>query len=222
MTSCFADILNNHGADAFCVHRPYLLAIKIEIMKMFFYEKWVSIKVSFKFFTNCFLLFLLIFFKYRVRFKAHFNKLLAAILKNHSRHFITSGKWSGHLGFCKLISKKNSCTKNMHWNNSIKNLPCMGYLNPAPCILQENLCSAFWQQESLAARSLDLLMSRPAKSPGRSCPTPSNRDEMNCEREISLSLCPSSEGSSFWKTPVLNGGGQIFSELYRVPVLWSN
>ena len=48
-----------------------------------------------------------------------------------------------------------------------------------PCILQENLCSAFWQQESPAVRSLDLLMSRPAKSPGRSCPTPSNRDEMN-------------------------------------------
>ena len=49
----------------------------------------------------------------------------------------------------------------------------------APCILQENLCSTFWQQESPAARSLGLLMSRPAKSPGRSCPTPSNRDKMN-------------------------------------------
>ena len=48
-----------------------------------------------------------------------------------------------------------------------------------PCILQEKLCSTFWQQESLAARSLGLLMSRTAKSPGRSCPTPSNRDEMN-------------------------------------------
>ena len=43
------------------------------------------------------------------------------------------------------------------------------------CILQENLCGTFWQQESPAARSLGLLMSRPAKSPGRSCPTPSNR-----------------------------------------------
>ena len=41
-----------------------------------------------------------------------------------------------------------------------------------PCILQENLCSTFWQQESPAARSLDLLMSRPAKSPERSCPIP--------------------------------------------------
>ena len=86
----------------------------------------------------------------------------------------------------------------------------------APCILQENPCSAFWQQESSAARSLDLVMSRPAKSPGRSCPTPLNRDEMNWGREISLSLCPSGAGSSFWKTPVLNGGGQIFSELFRV------
>ena len=67
-----------------------------------------------------------------------------------------------------------------------------------PCILQENLCSTFWQQESPAARSLGLLMSRPAKSPGRSCPTPSNRDKMNWEREISLSICPSGAGSSFW------------------------
>ena len=49
----------------------------------------------------------------------------------------------------------------------------------SPCILQENLCSTFWQQESPAARSLGLLMSRPSKSPGRSCPTPSNRYEMN-------------------------------------------
>ena len=49
----------------------------------------------------------------------------------------------------------------------------------APCILPENLCGTFWQQEFPAARSLGLLMSRPAKSSGRSCPTPSNRDEMN-------------------------------------------
>ena len=51
--------------------------------------------------------------------------------------------------------------------------------NETPCILTENLCGTFWQQESPAARSLGLLMSRPAKSPGRSCHTPSNRDEMN-------------------------------------------
>ena len=89
-------------------------------------------------------------------------------------------------------------------------------LTLTPCILPENLCGTFWQQESPAARSLGLLMSRPAKYPGRSCPTPSNRDEMNWEREISLSLCPSGEGSSFLKTPVLNRGGQILSELFRV------
>ena len=49
----------------------------------------------------------------------------------------------------------------------------------APCILPENLCSTFWQQESPAARSLGLHMSRPANSPGRSYPTPLNIDEMN-------------------------------------------
>ena len=41
----------------------------------------------------------------------------------------------------------------------------------SPCILPEKLCSTFWQRESSAARSLGLHMSRPAKSPGRSCPT---------------------------------------------------
>ena len=54
-----------------------------------------------------------------------------------------------------------------------------GKLCRAPCILPEKLCSTFWQQESPAARSLGLHMSRPANSPARSCPTPSNRDEMN-------------------------------------------
>ena len=39
---------------------------------------------------------------------------------------------------------------------------------------------------------------------------------MNCDRKISLSLCFSCEGSSFQWTPVLNGVGQILSELYRV------
>ena len=50
------------------------------------------------------------------------------------------------------------------------------YYALSPCILQENLCSTFWLQESPAARSLGLLMSRPAKSPGRSCPTTSNTE----------------------------------------------
>ena len=52
-------------------------------------------------------------------------------------------------------------------------------LNTTPCILQENLRSTFWQQESPAAGSLGLRMSRPAKSAGRSWPTPPNRHKMN-------------------------------------------
>ena len=61
-------------------------------------------------------------------------------------------------------------------------------LGISPCILQENLCSTFWQHQSPAERSLGLFMSRPAKSPGRSCPIPSNRDEMNWEKKHFLYL----------------------------------
>ena len=82
--------------------------------------------------------------------------------------------------------------------HKIKEKQCWGEIDSmAPCILQETFCSTIWQHESPATRSLGLHMSRPTKSPGRSCPTPSNRDKMNWEREISLSLCPSGEGSSF-------------------------
>ena len=50
-------------------------------------------------------------------------------------------------------------------------------------------------------------MSRAIKFSGRGCPTPSNRDEMNCKSDISFSLCLSSERSSFLCTPVLKGVG---------------
>ena len=39
--------------------------------------------------------------------------------------------------------------------------------------------------------------------------------------EFSLSPCPSGGGSSYLQTPVLNGGGQILSELFRVQDRWA-
>ena len=73
--------------------------------------------------------------------------------------------------------------------------PILTNFNPfgpggTPYISRKPLQAPFWQHESLAAMSLGLHMSRPANSPGRSCPAPSNRDEMNWEREVSLSHCP--------------------------------
>ena len=69
-------------------------------------------------------------------------------------------------------------TFNHYDNYNLYNIHHNHHHHP-PCILPENLCGTFWQQESPAVRSLGLLMGRPAKSPGRSWPTPSNRDEMN-------------------------------------------
>ena len=85
-----------------------------------------------------------------------------------------------------------------NWKMSSKKNFLSGLVTKYPVYFQKISASTFWQQESQAARSLGLLMSRSEKLPGRSCPTPSDRDEMNWERKISLSLCPSSACSSYW------------------------
>ena len=50
------------------------------------------------------------------------------------------------------------------------------------------------------------------------CSAPEQTCNKNSREVISLSLCFSGGGSSFLLTPVLNGGGQILPELFRVKV----
>ena len=59
-------------------------------------------------------------------------------------------------------------------------------------------------------------MRRLFKFPGRSCPTPSNRDKMNWKSESSLSRCLSGEDSLFLWTPMIKEGGQKTLQLFSL------
>jgi hypothetical protein len=90
---------------------------------------------------------------------------------------VDSGLWITDSGLCILDSGLWIMDSGFFGNYCIRMVTVTSVqLGISPCILQENLCSTFWQHESPAARSLGLFMSRPEKSPGRSYPTPINID----------------------------------------------